>query len=77
MSSINKMAVRVHHAVVFKTKLLHFKTENTPIKDTNGKRKFNGMLSFLFVDKRKHFAIKWLSFEEFNLVLFYTADRSA
>ena len=53
--------------VVFKTKVLHFKIENTPIKDTNGKRKFNGMLSFLFVDKRKLFAMK-LSFEEFNLV---------
>ena len=61
--------------VVFKTKVLHFKIENTPIKDTNGKRKFKRMLSFLFVDKRKLFAMK-LSFEEFNLV-FYTADRSA
>ena len=58
------MAVRVHHAVVFKTKVLHFKTENTPIKDTNGKRKFNGMLSFLFVDKRKHFAIKMVVFRK-------------
>ena len=55
--------------VVFKTKVLHdFKIENTPIKDTNGKRKFSGMLSFLFVDKRKLFTMK-LSFEEFNLVL--------
>ena len=63
------------HVVVFKTKVLHFKIENTPIKDTNGKRKFKRMLSFLFVDKRKLFAMK-LSFEEFNLV-FYTADRSA
>ena len=60
--------------MVFKTKVLHFKIENTPIKDTNGKRKFKRMLSFLFVDKRKLFAMK-LSFEEFNLV-FYTADRS-
>ena len=55
------------HVVVFKTKVLHFKIENTPIKDTNGKRKFKRMLSFLFVDKRKLFAMK-LSFEEFNLV---------
>ena len=61
--------------VVFKTKVLHFKIENTPIKDTNGKRKFKRMLSFLFVDKRKLFAMK-LSFEKFNRV-FYTADRSA
>ena len=54
--------------VVFEAKVLHLKIENTPIKDKNGKRKFNGMLSFLFVDKRKLFGRK-LSFEEFNLVL--------
>ena len=60
--------------MVFKTKILHFKIENTTIKDTNGKRNFKRMLSFLFVDKRKFFAMK-LSFEEFNLV-FYAADRS-
>ena len=54
--------------VVFKAKVLHFKIENTPIKDKNGKRKFNGMLSFLFVDKRKLFGRK-LSLKEFNLVL--------
>ena len=70
-----KWLARVHDVVVFKTKVLHFKIENTPIKDTNGKRKFKRMLSFLFVDKRKLFAMK-LSFEEFNLV-FYTADWSA
>ena len=70
-----KWLARVHHLVVFKTKILHFKMENTPIKDTNGKRKFKRMLSFLFVDKRKLFAMK-LSFEEFNLVL-CTADWSA
>ena len=79
MSSINKMAgvryVCVHHVVVFRTKVLHLKVENTPIKDTNGKRKFKRLLSFLFVDKRKLFAMK-LSFEEFNLV-FYMADWSA
>ena len=61
--------------VVFKTKVLHFKIENTPIKDTTGKRKFKTMLSFLFANKRTLFAMT-LSFEEFNLV-FYTADRSA
>ena len=66
---------RFHHVVVFKTKVLHFKIENTPIKDTTGKRKFKTMLSFLFANKRTLFAIA-LSFEEFNLV-FYTADRSA
>ena len=61
--------------VVFKTKVLHFKIENTPIKDTNGTRKFERKLSFLFVNKRTLFDMT-LSFEEFNLV-FYTADRSA
>ena len=60
---------------VFKTKVFHFKIENTPIKDTNGKRKFKRMLNFLFVDKRRLFALK-LSFEGSDLV-FYTADRSA
>ena len=69
------MAGTVHHVVVFKTKVLHFNTENTPIKDTNGESKFKRMLSFLFVDKRKLFAMK-LSFEEFNLV-FYAEDRTA
>ena len=40
MSSVNKMARGVHHVVAFKTKVLHLKIENTPIKDTSGKRKF-------------------------------------
>ena len=62
-----KWLTSVHHVVVFKTKVLHFKIENTPIKDTNGKRKFKRMLSFFLVDKRKLFAMK-LPFEEFNLV---------
>ena len=47
-----KWLARVHQVVVFKTKVLHFKIENTSIKETNGKRKFKRMLSFLFVDKR-------------------------
>ena len=33
-----KWLARVHDVVVFKTKVLHFKIKNTPIKDTNGKR---------------------------------------
>ena len=70
MSSINKNPV-----VVFKTKVLYFKIENTPIKDTSGKRKFKRMLSFLFVDIRQLFTMK-LSFEGFNLV-FFTGDQSA
>ena len=70
-----KWLAHVHHVVVFMINVLHFKNENTPIKDTNGKRKLKRMLCFLFVNKRKLFAVK-LSFEEFNLV-FYTADWSA
>ena len=70
-----KWLAHVHHVVVFKTKVLHFKIESTPVKDKWKKKKFKRMLSFLFVDKRKLFAMK-LSFVEFNRV-FYTADRSA
>ena len=64
-----------HHVVVFKTKVLHFKFENTPMKDTNGKKKFKKLLRFLFVDKRELFAMK-LCLEQFNLV-FFAADQSA
>ena len=69
-----KWLARVHDVVIFKTKVLHFNIENTPIKDTNGKRKFKRMVSFIFVDKQTLFAMK-LSFKEFNLV-FYTVDRN-
>ena len=40
---IRHVRARVHQVVVFKTKVSHFKIENTPIKDKNGK--FNGMLN--------------------------------
>ena len=62
-----KWLARVHEVVALKAKALHFKIENTPIKDINGKRKFNGIFSFLFVDKRKLFVMK-LSYKEFSLV---------
>ena len=74
MSSINKWPARVHHVVVFKTKVLHFKIENALIKYTNRKSKFKRMLCFLFADRRKVFAMK-LSFEQF--FAFFTADWSA
>ena len=35
-----KWLAHVHHVVVFKTKVLHFKVENTPKKDTSGKTNF-------------------------------------
>ena len=60
--------------VVFRTNVLHFKIENTPIKHTSGKKKFKRMLRFLFVVTRELFSMK-LWFEEFNLV-FFTADQS-
>ena len=69
-----KWLTHVHHVVVFKTKVLHFKIENTPIKYTNRKSKFKRMLCFLFADRRKVFAMK-LSFEQF--FAFFTADWSA
>ena len=56
-----------HQVVVFKTKVLHFKIENTQIKDTSGKRKFNGMLSS-FLGTNESFSLFKLSFNEFNLV---------
>ena len=49
---LTKWPERVLYVVVFKTKVLHFKIENTPIKDTNGKRKFKRMLSFLLWTKK-------------------------
>ena len=65
-----KWLAGVHHEVVIKSKVLHFKIEKTLRKDTNGKRKFKRMLSFLFMGKRKLFAMK-LSFER-NSTLFST-----
>ena len=53
--SSTKWLARVLHVVVLKTKGLHFKTENTPIKDTNGKRKLKRMLSFFFCGQTKAF----------------------
>ena len=47
-----KWLVCVHHVVVFKAKVLHFKFEKTPMKDTDGKR--NSMecsVSFLWTDE--------------------------
>ena len=41
----------IMHVVVFKIKVLYYKIENTRINDTNGKKKFKRMLTFLFVDK--------------------------
>ena len=64
----------VHHVHVFPpppplfSRLKYFKIENTPIKDTNGKSKFERMLSFLFAEKWELFALK-LSFER-NSTLF-------
>ena len=56
-----KWLARDHDVVVFKTKVLHLKIENSPIKNTNGKRKFKRMFSFLFVGKRKLFAMTYFS----------------
>ena len=70
-----KWLARVNQVAVFKTKVLHLKIENTPIKDTNGKRKFNGMLNFVFCGQTKasHYEIVLRRIQP----CFYTADRSA
>ena len=60
--------------VVFKTKVLHSKIENTPIKD-KWKEKVQKNAQFPFCGQRKLFVMK-LFFEEFNLV-FFTAERLA
>ena len=47
-----KWLVCVHHVVVFKARVLHFKFEKTPMKDTDGKR--NSMecsVSFLWTNE--------------------------
>ena len=60
------------NAVVFKTKVAHFRVKNTPLKETNCKGKFKRGLSF-FCWTRKALVMK-LSFEEFNNV-FFTSER--
>ena len=48
-----KWLARVHHVVVFKTKVLYFKIENKPIIDTNGKRSSKECsVSFLWTNER-------------------------
>ena len=56
----------MHQVVVFKTKVLPFKIENTPIKD-KWKEKVQWNAQFPFCGLKKAFAMK-LSFKEFNLV---------
>ena len=56
------MAVRVHHVVVFKTKVLHFKTENTPIKDKwEEKVQWNAQFPFCGLTKAFRYEIGCLS----------------
>ena len=47
-----------NHVVVFNTKFCISRLKIRPIKDTNEKRKFERILSFLFVGKRELFAMK-------------------
>ena len=46
---------RFHHVVVFKTKVLHFKIESTPVKDTNGKKKVQKNAQFPLCGQTKAF----------------------
>ena len=62
------------HVVVFKTKVLHFKIEKTPMKDTDEKR--NSMecsVSFFGQTKAFRYEVVFRGIEP----RFYTADRSA
>ena len=64
---------------VYKTSVSHLKVQNTctPLKHTDGKRKFKRMLSFLLVENGRLFFTK-SSFEKFEIhEIFITADRSA
>ena len=56
----------------FKTRVLHFKVKNAPLKDKKWKEKVQKNAQLYFVEKGKLF-IKKSSFEEFNLV-FFTAE---
>ena len=53
----------------FKTRVLHFKVKNVPLKDKKRKEKVQKNDQLSFVEKGKLF-IKKPSFEEFNLVFF-------
>ena len=61
-----KWLLCIHDAVVFKTKILHFKVKDSLLKHTNKKGKFSRTLIFLFVDKEAF--ITKSSLEKFNLV---------
>ena len=50
-----KWLLCIHRAVVFKTKILHFKVKDSLLKHTNKKGKFERTLIFLFVDKESFY----------------------
>ena len=77
MTSINKWLARVHHVVVFKTNVLLFKIENTPVQDPNGKEKLKIMLGFLFVDQRNSSEFRYEIVVRGIQPCFFTADRLA
>ena len=56
----------------FKTRVLHFKVKNAPLKDKKWKEKVQKNAQLSFCEKGKLF-IKKSSLEEFNLV-FFTAE---
>ena len=45
------------HAVVYKTSVSHFRVKNKPLKDVDGKVRFQRMLNFHSVDKGKLFLL--------------------
>ena len=62
--------------VVFKTKVLHFKLENTSIKDVNGKRKFKKKCSVSFLWTNESFLL-WKCLSRNSTLFLYGPERLA
>ena len=67
------MAAARSPCICFKTRVLHFKFKNTPLKDKKWKEKVQKNAQLSLVEEGKLF-IKKSSFEEFSLV-FFTTER--
>ena len=63
----NNMAAARSPCTCFKTRVLHFKVKNTPLKDKKRKEKVQKNAQLSFCGGREVF-MKKSSFEEFNLI---------
>ena len=59
-----------HQAVVFKTKVSHFKVKNTPLKDTKMEMESSKECPVFFLWTKGKLLDRKLFIEEFNFVLF-------